>query len=88
MQIDLLGKLDSFKDSFPVQYYKENFYTYLKWLAKNYILDEINCRPICEGILQGQYAERFKRIARIELISINKIRAAKGKAPRELPAFD
>jgi len=88
MQLDIYGKLDDFAESFPITYYRENFNSYLLWLAMSYIKNEAVCRSIWQAYLQGEHAEEFKRITKKRLSLINRTRAKKKKAPIALPACD
>jgi len=59
MTLDILGKLDLFKDSFPVDYYKNNIDEYLTWFAKVWIEEQLEGKNTKSNALGGNYYERF-----------------------------
>jgi len=60
LTLDILGKLDNFKDSFPVDYYRTHLDDYLKWLVAN--VNEEYCQDIYAYALKGKHADKIKSI--------------------------
>ena len=60
--LDMLGKLENFEGTFPVEYYYKNINEYLNWFGKSLLEGDPYVIEIYSYILKGEYPRYFQRI--------------------------